>query len=214
MNPQARGEKRLKSAASTTTQLETIVFLPFSPTPPILLPPMTAGSVFPPRSRSNEPQTETSIGTTRSLEDEQPTGAGPLLFWSIIVYICLEVSQVVTAGKTPWAADLLKIAAIIILLVYSINHASPQFPDIEEWAACDKHLGEWNLVWVLKRMCDPIVAVWVWKRGGLSKGWCVFSGTLISPLGVLTLFRNEPLFLTCHQVDLDHCLQRFDIHVG
>lgn len=85
------------------------------------------------------------------------------LIWTL-GYSCAQVSWVVAATKTLWVADHLKITAIIILLVYSSGHPSPQLPDVSEWKACNKPLGLWNSLWAVKSGFDCLLAWWSYRR--------------------------------------------------
>jgi hypothetical protein len=79
-------------------------------------------------------------------------------------------------AKGLWITDRPKITTIIALLIYSSVNPSPQFPDVNEWRACNKPLGLWNSVWAVKVGLDCVIVFWGWKRERASRtlNACVF----------------------------------------
>ncbi|KAI0745723.1 hypothetical protein C8Q76DRAFT_704696 [Earliella scabrosa] len=53
---------------------------------------------------------------------------------------------------------------VITLLAYSGSHESPTTPGVSEWDACDRPLGVWNALWLLKVMLSASLSMWNWKR--------------------------------------------------
>ncbi|KAH9998534.1 hypothetical protein BJV74DRAFT_825061 [Russula compacta] len=60
--------------------------------------------------------------------------------------------------------DVSQIIAIITLLVISTHHRSPSIPFKNEWDACDKPLGTWDALWVVRLALDIWLSVWRWSR--------------------------------------------------
>jgi len=73
--------------------------------------------------------------------------------------------------------DHLQITAIVVLLTYSSEHSSPEYPDVSEWSACSKPLGLWNSVWAVKVGFDCMMLFWGHRREIASRAMntCVFS---------------------------------------
>ncbi|KAI0358484.1 hypothetical protein OH77DRAFT_1420876 [Trametes cingulata] len=53
---------------------------------------------------------------------------------------------------------------IITLLAYSAHHESPTVPGENEWRACEKPLGVWNALWLVRTALGCLLAVGTWKR--------------------------------------------------
>lgn len=102
------------------------------------------------------------------------------LIWNLVIN-GTQVSQAMAKDKTLWIADRPKIIATIVLLAYSSQHASPQYPDVSEWRACNKPLGSWNSLWVAKVGFDCLILWWGHRREGSSRvvDGCVPCGTFI-----------------------------------
>lgn len=178
---------------------------------------MTGPQPILPISRPNEQQddadfsleTETLVGTDHSPENRPSLGiTGPvsaILDPNFCLLTVSEVSKYISAGKTPWIADHLKFVVIITLVVYSSIHSSPQYPDLSEWAACNMPLGVLNSLWLVNMTYVPLAVVWVLRYLFPTKESCVFSGTFMSPRGVLTLFQETPSYLICSRLYLVHC---------
>ena len=79
--------------------------------------------------------------------------------------------------RTLWITDHLQITATVVLLVYSSEHSSPEYPDVSEWRACSKPLGLWNSVWAVKVGFDCLMVFWGHRRERASRAMntCVFS---------------------------------------
>ncbi len=50
------------------------------------------------------------------------------------------------------------------LLAYSTHHRSPTVPNLSEWDACQRPLGAWNAIWVVREGFTCILAYWQWTR--------------------------------------------------
>ncbi|KAL1746563.1 hypothetical protein HDZ31DRAFT_33863 [Schizophyllum fasciatum] len=60
---------------------------------------------------------------------------------------------------------LVQIAAIIILLAIAGHTESPNpYRDGNEWAACDRPLGEWSIVWAVRVVLSCAMHYWGWTR--------------------------------------------------
>ncbi|KAI0743575.1 hypothetical protein C8Q80DRAFT_1182088 [Daedaleopsis nitida] len=53
---------------------------------------------------------------------------------------------------------------IVTLLAYSSHRESPTVPGMNEWDACDRPLGTWNAIWLIKVAMSALLSVWNWKR--------------------------------------------------
>ena len=80
--------------------------------------------------------------------------------------------------------DHLQITAIVVLLTYSSEHSSPEYPDVSEWRACSKPLGLWNSVWAVKVGFDCMMLFWGHRRERASRAMntCVFSRSILTPM--------------------------------
>lgn len=65
-----------------------------------------------------------------------------------------------------WAlvVDFSQIVAIITLLTVSTHSKSPTIPIQNEWDACNKPLGIWDALWVVRLSLDVWLSVWRWSR--------------------------------------------------
>lgn len=52
----------------------------------------------------------------------------------------------------------------ITLVIFSGFHHSPRDPSISEWKACDKSLGVWDCIWLVKIILDCTMTYWGWRR--------------------------------------------------
>ena len=77
--------------------------------------------------------------------------------------------QDLVSCRELWTADHPKITAIIALLIYSSKHPSPEYPDVNEWRACNKPLGLWNSIWAVKVGLDCVVVFWGYRREKASR---------------------------------------------
>ncbi|KAI0374002.1 hypothetical protein BV20DRAFT_988186 [Pilatotrama ljubarskyi] len=53
---------------------------------------------------------------------------------------------------------------IVTLLAYSAHHESPTVPGENEWQACEKPLGVWNALWLIRTALGCLLAVGTWRR--------------------------------------------------
>ncbi|KAF7792397.1 hypothetical protein EIP86_003434 [Pleurotus ostreatoroseus] len=53
---------------------------------------------------------------------------------------------------------------IVALLAYATHHRSPRHPNLSEWDACQRPLGAWNAIWVVREGFTCILAYWQWSR--------------------------------------------------
>ncbi|KAI0675340.1 hypothetical protein C8Q78DRAFT_1067124 [Trametes maxima] len=53
---------------------------------------------------------------------------------------------------------------IITLLAYSAHRDSPTEPGTTEWSACQRPLGVWNTLWLIRVVLSAQLAVWNWQR--------------------------------------------------
>jgi hypothetical protein len=53
--------------------------------------------------------------------------------------------------------------AIVTLLAYAAHTKSPTQPERSEWDACERPLGAWNIIWLLRTVLMLFLAVWNWK---------------------------------------------------
>ncbi|RDX55154.1 hypothetical protein OH76DRAFT_1340132, partial [Lentinus brumalis] len=58
----------------------------------------------------------------------------------------------------------LQFVVVITLLVYSGTHESPTMPGLTEWEACDRPLGTWNALWLIKVVLSSALSLWAWQR--------------------------------------------------
>ncbi|KAH9931124.1 uncharacterized protein BXZ73DRAFT_90202 [Epithele typhae] len=66
-----------------------------------------------------------------------------------------------------WAAQFI---TVIALLAYSAVHESPTKPGVTEWRACNKPLGAWNAVWLVKVVLSAWLTLWGWQRQRRNNG--------------------------------------------
>ncbi|KAI8992989.1 hypothetical protein BD414DRAFT_482963 [Trametes punicea] len=57
-----------------------------------------------------------------------------------------------------------QLVIIVTLLAYSGYHESPTVPGKTEWHACDKPLGTWNALWLIRAALCAFLEYWSWKR--------------------------------------------------
>lgn len=53
---------------------------------------------------------------------------------------------------------------IVALLAYSTHHESPKVQGVSEWHACQRPLGVWNAIWVVREAMTCLLAYWQWQR--------------------------------------------------
>ncbi|KAI0630396.1 hypothetical protein C8Q77DRAFT_259319 [Trametes polyzona] len=53
---------------------------------------------------------------------------------------------------------------IVTLLAYSAHHESPTMPGKTEWKACERPLGVWNALWLIRVALGCLLAFWGWQR--------------------------------------------------
>ncbi|KZT08319.1 uncharacterized protein LAESUDRAFT_61526 [Laetiporus sulphureus 93-53] len=53
---------------------------------------------------------------------------------------------------------------IITLLAYSAHTESPTKPGLTEWQACDRPLGVWNAIWLIRVALGCTLSVWSWRK--------------------------------------------------
>lgn len=53
---------------------------------------------------------------------------------------------------------------IVTLLAYAAHHESPTTPGVSEWDACQRPLGVWNAIWVVREALTCLCAYWAWSR--------------------------------------------------
>ncbi|KAH8107927.1 hypothetical protein BXZ70DRAFT_22503 [Cristinia sonorae] len=59
---------------------------------------------------------------------------------------------------------LVQFVAVVTLLAISAHTESPIVPGISEWKACERPLGAWNCIWVVRVVLGAILAMWGFKR--------------------------------------------------
>ncbi|KAI0663477.1 hypothetical protein C8Q70DRAFT_950102 [Cubamyces menziesii] len=57
-----------------------------------------------------------------------------------------------------------QVVIIITLLAYSAHHESPTVPGETEWQACERPLGTWNALWLIRVGLGSLLAYWTWRR--------------------------------------------------
>ncbi|KAI0706796.1 hypothetical protein C8T65DRAFT_651455 [Cerioporus squamosus] len=57
-----------------------------------------------------------------------------------------------------------QLVIVITFLAYSGAHESPTMPGMTEWEACDRPLGTWNALWLIKVVLSSMLSVWSWQR--------------------------------------------------
>ncbi|KAF8973274.1 hypothetical protein BDZ97DRAFT_2070350 [Flammula alnicola] len=61
--------------------------------------------------------------------------------------------------------DTFQIVVIITMLVLVAKHfKSPTHPDLSEWTACDRPLGVWASIWVVRVILALVLAYWEFRR--------------------------------------------------
>jgi hypothetical protein len=55
-------------------------------------------------------------------------------------------------------------ASIVVLLAFSTHLESPTVKGINEWHACDRPLGVWNCLWVIRIFLACGLSYWSWCR--------------------------------------------------
>ncbi|EMD37914.1 hypothetical protein CERSUDRAFT_114564 [Gelatoporia subvermispora B] len=65
-----------------------------------------------------------------------------------------------------WNLSLVAIqfVAIITLLAYSAHHESPTMPGKSEWDACNRPLGIWDSLWVVRAALSGLLSVWTYQK--------------------------------------------------
>lgn len=58
----------------------------------------------------------------------------------------------------------MKFVTIIALLAYSAHHESPTIPGLSEWRACERPLGVWNSIWVVRVALGIGLSFWTYQR--------------------------------------------------
>lgn len=58
----------------------------------------------------------------------------------------------------------LQFVIIVTLLAYSANHESPTMPGETEWRACERPLGAWNALWLVRVALGCLLAFWSWQK--------------------------------------------------
>jgi hypothetical protein len=123
-----------------------------------------------------------------------------------------QVSQTAVASGPFRKANRTKITAIIALLIYSSEHSSPVFPDVNEWRACSKPLGLWNSVWAAKVGLDCVILFWGYKRERASRTTNACVSPPNPPMALLELFatlgmlRPEPHLLVQTSIHPESCV--------
>lgn len=59
---------------------------------------------------------------------------------------------------------MIQFAVIISLLVVASKRESPTMPGAREWTACNKPLGTWNAIWLVRVAFASLLAYWEWRR--------------------------------------------------
>lgn len=64
---------------------------------------------------------------------------------------------------------------VIVLLSLAAHHKSPTKPSLSEWDACDRPLGAFNALWLVKVILGALLSFWSWQRGREANGtWALF----------------------------------------
>ncbi|EKM54470.1 uncharacterized protein PHACADRAFT_258332 [Phanerochaete carnosa HHB-10118-sp] len=58
---------------------------------------------------------------------------------------------------------LAQFVVIVALLAYSSKHKSPTKPSETEWHACERPLGAWNAVWIVRNFLGCTHSYWTWR---------------------------------------------------
>lgn len=58
----------------------------------------------------------------------------------------------------------MQFVAIIALLAFSAHHESPTKPGVSEWDACERPLGVWDSIWLVRVALGAVLSVWGFKR--------------------------------------------------
>ncbi|CCM01466.1 uncharacterized protein FIBRA_03520 [Fibroporia radiculosa] len=58
----------------------------------------------------------------------------------------------------------IQFVVVITMLVYSAHHESPTDPGLSEWKACNKPLGVWDSIWLVRVALGCFLSVWGWQR--------------------------------------------------
>ncbi|KAJ3538011.1 hypothetical protein NM688_g6581 [Phlebia brevispora] len=62
------------------------------------------------------------------------------------------------------SSGLVQFVVIVTLLAYATHRTSPTTPGVSEWNACQRPLGAWNAIWVVREGLTCMLAYWQWKR--------------------------------------------------
>ena len=58
----------------------------------------------------------------------------------------------------------MQFVAITALLAFSAHHESPTKPGVSEWDACERPLGVWDSIWLVRVALGAVLSVWGFKR--------------------------------------------------
>ena len=61
-------------------------------------------------------------------------------------------------------AYFIQFVAITVLLVFAAHHESPTTPGLSEWRACERPLGTWDSIWLVRVASGAVLSVWGFKR--------------------------------------------------
>ncbi|OCH95185.1 hypothetical protein OBBRIDRAFT_884250 [Obba rivulosa] len=71
---------------------------------------------------------------------------------------------------------LVQFVVIIALLTYSAHHESPTMPGQSEWGACDRPLGIWDSLWLVRAGLSGILSVWTYKKNRATRALAAARG--------------------------------------
>ena len=58
----------------------------------------------------------------------------------------------------------MQFVVIVTLLAYSSHHESPTMPGETEWHACERPLGAWNAIWIIRVFFGVLYAFWSYRN--------------------------------------------------
>lgn len=166
-NPTGRASSGIRGAQSERLRM------PLSPgamsSSPIAMP-------EPARARPQSPPLPWDLSrvNTAAPIDARPEAGGPDSEPRSMLYTVLELIGYSGANAKArretlsliWnlAFNLAQFVIIVTLLAYSSHHESPTKPGLSEWRACERPLGVWDSIWLIRVALGTWLSYWGYKR--------------------------------------------------